>query len=410
MKTNKLKDHDYSFEAVPQNERKPFVSLFFVMLGFTFFSSSMSVGATLGNGLDFGDFIISILLGSTVLSVYTGFLGYIGCSTGLSFDMLARHAFGSRGSYISSTVITLTQIGWFGVGVAMFSRCASEVLHLSPYIITLFIGACMTSSAYFGIRGMEIVSYISVPLIAILGSYSVINAVNEGGGIVSIFSKNADTLSILQAIGLVIGSFVAGGTTTPNFTRFAATKRSAVISTVIAFFAGNILMFNFGAAGGAFTGKDDIFYVMTAQGLVIPALIVLGANIWTTNDNTLYNAGLGLSNITKLHKRPLVIISGIFGTVASFWIYNYFIEWLTVLNAVLPPIGTVIIIDYLMNRKQYSVDSVPLVRAGNIISVVAGSIVGMILNRGIASINAMVISSVICIILKLFEKRFPGCE
>ena len=36
-------------------------------------------------------------------------------------------------------------------------------------------------------------------------------------------------------------------------------------------------MFCFGAIGGAFTGKDDIFYVMIAQGLAIPAIIVLGS-------------------------------------------------------------------------------------------------------------------------------------
>ena len=35
----------------------------------------------------------------------------------------------------------------------------------------------------------------------------------------------------------------------------------------------------------SFTGKDDIFYVMIAQGLAVPAIIVLGANIWTTNNN-----------------------------------------------------------------------------------------------------------------------------
>ena len=60
----------------------------------------------------------------------------------------------------------------------------------------------------------------------------------------------------------------------------------AVITTVIAFFIGNTLMFAFGAVGGAFTGMDDIFYVMIAQGLTVPALIVLGANIWTTNDTS----------------------------------------------------------------------------------------------------------------------------
>lgn len=404
MMTGKEKDHDFSFEAVPQNKRKSFVSMFFIMLGFTFFSASMSVGATLGNGLDLGNFIISVLTGSIILSIYTGFLGYMGCSTGLSFDRLSCNAFGTRGSYISSSVITLTQIGWFGVGVAMFSNCASEVLNVSPWVVTILMGACMTTSAYFGIRGMEIISYISVPLITVLGLYSIHNAVTEGGGLISIFSRNTDGLSIIQSIGLVIGSFVAGGTTTPNFTRFAATKKSAVISTVIAFLLGNSLMFFFGAVGGALTGKDDIFYVMMAQGLVVPALLVLGANIWTTNDNTLYNAGLGLANITKVQKRPLVVISGITGTLASFWIYKYFVEWLTVLNAALPPIGTVIIVDYLMNKKTSNTGNVPAVRLGNIISVAAGSIFGLIFKYGIASLNAMAFSAAICLIFNFCAK------
>ena len=405
MMTDKEKDHDFSFEAVPQNKRKSFVSMFFIMLGFTFFSASMSVGATLGNGLDLGNFIISVLLGSIILSIYTGFLGFIGCSTGLSFDRLARNTFGEKGSYISSAVITLTQIGWFGVGVAMFSNCASEVLNVSPWVVTLIMGACMTTSAYFGIRGMEIISYISVPLITVLGIYSIHSAVTEGGGLIAIFSRNTSNLSIIESIGLVIGSFVAGGTTTPNFTRFAATKKSAVISTVIAFLLGNSLMFFFGAVGGALTGKDDIFYVMMAQGLVIPALIVLGANIWTTDDNTLYNAGLGLSNITKVQKRPLVVISGLTGTLASFWIYEYFVEWLTVLNAALPPIGTVIIIDYLFKRKEYKTANVPVVRIGNIVSIVAGSVFGLVFKIGIASMNAMALSAAICLIFEICSKK-----
>ena len=51
-----IKDKDYSLEAVPKSARKGFRSMFFVMLGFTFFSASMSVGAKLGNGLDFKEF------------------------------------------------------------------------------------------------------------------------------------------------------------------------------------------------------------------------------------------------------------------------------------------------------------------------------------------------------------------
>ena len=71
-------DHDYSLECVPHSARKTFVPMFFIMLGFTFFSASMSVGAKLGNGLDLSGFIWSILLGGILLGAYTGVLGYIG--------------------------------------------------------------------------------------------------------------------------------------------------------------------------------------------------------------------------------------------------------------------------------------------------------------------------------------------
>ena len=96
------KDHDYSFEPVPLYARKTFWSMFFIMLGFTFFSASMSVGATMGNGLDLPEFIFSVLAGGVILAVYTGVLGYIGCGTGLSFDLLARRSFGVAGSRLPS--------------------------------------------------------------------------------------------------------------------------------------------------------------------------------------------------------------------------------------------------------------------------------------------------------------------
>ena len=57
-----------------------------------------------------------------------------------------------------------------------------------------------------------------------------------------------------------------------------------VVTTVIAFFLGNTLMFCFGGVAGAFTGTNDIFWVMIELGLGIWAFLVLGANIWTTND------------------------------------------------------------------------------------------------------------------------------
>lgn len=396
-------DADYSLEAVPQTARKKFWPMFFIMLGFTFFSASMSVGAKLGNGLDFSGFVWAVLIGSVILSVYTGGLGYIGSTTGLSLDLLAQRSFGTVGSFLPSALISFTQIGWFGVGLAMFAIPAAEVLHVSPWVLIGVAGLCMTSSAYFGIKGLEIVSYISVPLIAVLGIYSMTTATVEGGGLVAIFAKNAGSMTLFGGVGLVMGSFVSGGTATPNFTRFANNNRNAVITTVIAFFLGNALMFAFGAVGGAFTGKDDIFYVMMAQGLTLPALVVLGANIWTTADNGLYTCGLGLSNITKMPKRPMVLVSGVVGTITSIWLYNNFISYLNILNGTLPPLGALIILDYFRHKENYGPHSVVTrkVNWGSILGVAVGALVGNLVNWGIASVNAMAAA---CVIYLLFDR------
>ena len=398
-------DTDYSLEAVPMSARKGFGSMFVIMMGFTFFSASMSAGAKMANGMDLATFIWALLIGSLFLGIYTGLLAYIGGDTGLSFDLLAHRSFGKYGSYLPSAMIAITQIGWFGVGAAMFGYPVAEQFGVPLWILIVACGLCMTCSAYFGVKGLEIVSWISVPLIAVLGIYSMVTATVDGGGLVAIFDKSTGSMTLLGGIAAVIGSFISGGSATPNFARFGKTNKSTVIATVIAFTIGNILMFCFGAVGGAFTGKDDIFYVMIAQGLAIPAIIVLGANIWTTNDNTLYTGSLGLSNITKVRKRPMVIVSGIIGTVLAVWLYNNFIGWLNFLNATLPPVGMIIMMDFFMHRASYKAGSVVErnVNWGAIAGVVAGALVGNLTNGtlipgfswGIAAVNAMVIAGII---------------
>ena len=388
-------DADYSLEAVPESARKGFWNMFFVMVGFTFFSASMSVGAKLGNGLDLSGFIWACIIGGVILSAYCGVLAFIGASTGMTMDLLCRRAFGTKGSYLSSFLLGFTQIGWFGVGVAMFSIPAAELLGVNEWVLTIIAGLLMTATAAPGMKGLEIVAYISVPLIVILGVYSMITAGVEGGGLAAIFGQSAGKISLFTGVGYVIGSFISGGTATPNFIRFAKNRKVAVWTTVIAFFLGNTLMFCFGAIGGAFTGKEDIFYVMIAQGLAIPALIVLGANIWTTNNNALYTGGLGLANITGKPMKYLTWVAGIIGTALAIWLYYNFCGWLNVLNCALPPIGMIVILDYFKNRSKYEgKHTEAVVNWFNVLGIIAAAAVANFLHWGIAAVNAMVVSAI----------------
>ena len=409
---NNINDADFTSGRVTKEGRKSNLSMFMVMLGFTFFSASMWAGQNLAAGLDFAGFIGAIILGGIILGAYTGTLGYIGAETGLTLDMLAHRSFGRKGSWLPSAMISFTQMGWFGVGLAMFAIPVAQELfglevtpdHMPPlgYILVVIAGILMTASAYFGIKSLTIISYIAVPLVGILGTVAMIMAIHRGDAtLIEQFAKSNDgSLTIIAGAGLVIGSFVSGGTATPNFARFSKNGKIGFWVTVVAFFLGNSLMFFFGAVSSIYVGGNDIFEVMLNLGLFWFAVIVLGFNIWTTNDNALYSSGLGLSNIFGFSKKTMVLVAGIIGTITAVWLYWKFCGWLNVLNCTLPPIGAILIISYFMNRNDYQSDNVKIdtVNWAAVIGVVLGAVVANLLHWGIASINGMVVA-VICYLI-----------
>ncbi|MBU3812232.1 MAG: cytosine permease [Candidatus Niameybacter stercoravium] len=408
MKDNTHIDHDFSLEAIPQKSKKGFLSMLVVMLGFTFFSASMLSGGTLGTSLELKEFFIVVLLGNLILCVYTGLLAYIAGDTGLSTHLLARYSFGEKGSYLVSFLLGATQVGWFGVGVAMFAIPVAKVTGLPVPLLVLVAGLLMTGTAYFGMKSLTILSMIAVPAIAVLGSISAGMAMESVGGLSGLMAiKPVESMSTTAAIAVCVGSFISGGTLTSDFTRFAKTKKTAVVTTAIAFLIGNSLMFLFGAIGAMVTGQADIAEVMFLQGLIVPAIIILGLNIWTTNDNALYASGLGFSNITKQPKNKLVIINGIVGTLLAITLYNNFMGWLSLLNTLMPSIGGVIIADYFIIKKRHyeTMDNVTFVPV-NKVAIMAwglGSLAAHFM-PGIAPVNSVVVAMIAYVILTKIKK------
>ena len=408
---SKAVDTEHSLSAVDQGSRQGFFAVLVIMVGFTFFSPSMSAGGNLGIGLNMATFFIAMALGNAFLGIYTGILAYIGQSTGLTLDLLARYSFGEKGSYLSSALISFTQIGWFGVGVAMFALPVASLFNLNPIMLILITGIIMTATAYFGIKALAILGSIAVPLIAVLGIYSVNFGINEVNGFANVFSETPSApITMAVALSIVIGSFISGGTATPNFTRFSKTPKIAVWATVIAFFIGNSIMFIFGAVGGAVTGNADIFDILISQGLMIPAILVLGLNIWTTNNNALYTAGLGLANIFNIQMKPMVLVGGGIGTIAAIWLYNNFVAYLSLLGGMIPPVGVVIIIHYFMNKKDYKDEKfkMKVVNIGAILAVVTGALAGIFVKWGIPPVNSLVLSAIVYFIYELATKKEGG--
>ena len=96
-------------------------------------------------------------------------------------------------------------------------------------------------------------------------------------------------------------------------------------------------------------------------------------------------------------KKPMVLISGVIGTVASVWLYYNFCDWLNILNCTLPPVGIIVVMDYFMNKKGFTKgknSGFKVVNWFSVAGVVLGAVVANVLKWGIASINGMVVATV----------------
>jgi cytosine permease len=402
MNTADTHSPDYELEKVPAGARRGFWTMLSVMLGFTFFSASMWGGGTLGEGLSLGRFALVVLFGNLVLGGYAALLTLIASRTGLSTHLISRYAFGRRGSWLPSALLGGTQVGWFGVGVVMFALPVQVATGIDTLWLIIAGGVLMTATAYLGFKALTVLSFIAVPAIFVLGNLSVGMAVNEAGGLGALAAiQPENSLTLAVALSTCIGSFISGATLTPDFVRFAKTPKIGVSTTLIAFFLGNSLMFTFGAVGALVYSEADISQVMLVQGLIIPAILVLGLNIWTTNDNALYAASLGFSNITGWPKHWIVLANGIVGTVFALWLYNNFVGWLSFLSSALPPIGAILIADYfLVARGGYARLEQTVFETVNWIAVGAWGLGFAAANLlpGIPPVNAIVTAVVVYVV------------
>lgn len=386
-------------------KKKSNLDILMIMFGFTFFSGSMFIGQKLSSGIDFLEFIVCILIGGTILGIFGGMLGYIGAKTGKNMKELSHMSFGKKGSYLPSLLVGITQIGWYGVGISMFAVPVANLIFpnnmFALYSLIILFGVFMTISTFIGIESITKVSYLAVIFILLFGFISIIYAFNRQPiDIINAFG-NGDKISIIVGLEMVIGSYISGAITTPNFSKYGKDSKFIAIICFCAFLLGNGLMIIFGASSNILVGGSDIFNIFTYFGFGLIGIIVLGLNIWSSCDNGLYSAGLEFENIFKISHKKIILFSGLASTIFSYYLYNNFVDFLSIMNYALPPIGVVLIINYIAKR-DYSSKKINFI---NCMAVIIGGISAYFLKFGISSINAMIVTSLISIVGNYINNR-----
>ena len=88
------------------------------------------------------------------------------------------------------------------------------------YSLIILFGVFMTISTFIGIESITKVSYLAVIFILLFGFISIIYAFNRQSiDIINTFG-NGDKISIIVGLEMVIGSYISGAITTPNFSKY----------------------------------------------------------------------------------------------------------------------------------------------------------------------------------------------
>ncbi len=348
---------DYPLSEVPKSDRKGLLSTSVLLLGFTFFTATMWAGGSLGKAFPFDELILVIVLGNLLLGVYAAVLAYIACKSGLNSVLMGRFCFGEVGSKLSDFILGFTQIGWYAWGTATVATVLVKTTGIPNWLeipLMVAFGMLFCITAMLGYRGMDWLSRFAVPAMMLFIMISLYTGLIDIGGFDGLMAQTpTQSLSWAAAVTMIIGTFVSGGTQATNWSRFAKTPKIAVIATLAAFFFGNGLMVLTGAMGALIYQQADIVDVMIAQGFVILAVLMLLLNIWTTQDNTIYNFAVAGCNLLRTDKRRLVtVIGAAIGTMLAVGgMYNLLIPFLILLGTFIPPIGGVIMANFWLHHK-----------------------------------------------------------
>ena len=358
---------EYEHNPVPAKARLSLFSNVMVWIGFPMIITGAMTGSILVLGMGFVNALKAMVIGNIVMFIYVGLLGLIGTRSGKNFALIATGVFGRKGYVFASGLLSCLLLGWYAVQTGITGALISSTYGMNYVAMTVVAGILYIGITFVGVRGLHYIGLVSVPLFVILGLWTLFDSAGHAGwSHVLSYAGNKGHATMSMGIGLtiVLTLFVDAGTVTADFNRWAKTPADSLISTFSAFpFANLVAMLVGGVMTAALAvpdanpfGADNMFGYMNSKQLVwltVIAFLFLYLNLGSVCSHCLYNSATGWSRILNGHMRAAAVVLGAIGIiVAATNVWAYFIQWLTILGILVPPIGAIILVDQYVLRRN----------------------------------------------------------
>ena len=415
-----VKIEDYPLSRVPQNKRVSFLSVAIIHLGMLTALDQFMLGAVLGHRMTLGEAFIAISAGSLIFAVATLGLGLAGMREGVSGSLLARWCgFGRIGSVLVGLVIAICLLGWFGIQNAIFARSLDFALQgkLGFILSASLTGIFLTILVAFGFRALRFTARIAVPMFIMLVafiSFTTLSGINTTEIIAQ--PPVGEPLSLSEGITMVVGGAIIASLITPDLTRYSRNKKQVFNITLLTILVSQYIVNGLAILIAKTLGTADVVTMMAQTAGGIGLLVVVFSTL-RVNDINLYSSSLGITNAVegvfgkKLKYSTTTLVIGSVGTLLSvLGILEHFADFLSLLGVIIPPIISVMMVDYYILRNHRSVldrsrengilpDSTPVIGWLAVISCAAGSAAGIMITAGVPTLNSLVIAGALYYLL-----------
>ncbi|MEQ9887322.1 purine-cytosine permease family protein [Pectobacterium zantedeschiae] len=419
---------DYPVSRVPLNVRLPFLNVALVHIGMLTALDQFMLGAVLGHSMTLSQAFLAIFIGSAIFGVVTVGLGYAGMKEGMSGSLLARWCgFGRIGSVLIGLVIAVSLIGWFGVQNAVFAKALNFAMadKLGFGWSAALSGIALTLLVAFGFRALRFTAKIAVPMFVIVVGYISIMTLS-GHNIVELIASapNGEAISISAGATMVVGGCIVASLITPDMTRYSQKGKHVFWMTMLSIIVGEFIVNGLAIIIARALNTADVVTIMSQAAGGIGLIAVIFSTL-RVNDINLYSSSLGIANAIegvtgkKLRYVSITLVIGLIGTALSVaGILDRFIDFLTLLGVLFPPIIGVMLVDYYILRTHRTlldssraegqlpdIAQTPLIGWPAIIASLAGAIVGLVIEWGVPAFNSLLAASLLYWLIKHYANN-----
>lgn len=383
---------------------------------FLWFGASISIAEIITGGLlstvGFKTGVYGIIIGHLIGTAILAAGGYMGVKTKMPSIESTKISFGIYGTYLFGVLNVLQLIGWTIVMIISGSQSLNQISKQiwgfdNIYMYSIVIGILICLWITFGIKGFKIINTVAV--ILLLGLTIVLS---------TIVFKNSELFNTANNGSISFGILIELSVIMPlswlpliaDYTRFAKSKKGAVLGSFLGYFIGSSWMYIIGLSLGIISGTASPGAFLVAANLSLTAFGIIVLSTVTTTFLDVYSAGVsGVNIFKKVKEKNLALVVAVISTILALVVpMQQYENFLYAIGSVFGPLFAIVLTDFfLFKNTKYNGDKVNKL---SFIVWIVGVIVYYILKQyniifGL-TVPVIIITSIIYIITKkIYLKR-----